>query len=93
MNNDKKRKASGRVPVAALLSRQRSIVLLDPKGELTAVMRGKAKANGGIAVIDPFVVLPPKQAETCSKQFRLIVTSALNEFQRKDGKHPWNRTE
>jgi hypothetical protein len=43
MNNNDKRKASDRVPVAVLLSSQRSIVLLDPKGELAAVTANKAK--------------------------------------------------
>jgi hypothetical protein len=84
--NKKKRNALGRLPLDPLLSRQQSIVVIDPKSELAAVMRGTAKTNGGVRVIDPFAVLPPEQAERSGKWFRLAVGSANSDFQRKEAK-------
>jgi len=90
MNDKKKRKASGQVPLPALLSPQRSIVLLDPKGELSAVMADKAKKNGGGAVaVNPFVALPSlEKSDLCGKWFRLCIGAAMKDLikvQRKEG--------
>jgi len=86
--NKKKRKASGRVPLDALLSAKDSMVLLDPKGELFAVMANKAKKNGGGTVtVNPFVVLPSLD-DLCSKWFRLCIGAAMKDLikvQRKEG--------
>jgi hypothetical protein len=87
MNNNKKRKTSGRVPVTALLSPQRSIVLIDPKTEWAAVTRAKAK-NSGAPVLHPFIVLPPDQPEACAKWFRLCIGAAFSDLinaQKKEG--------
>jgi len=88
--NNKKRKASGRVPLDALLSAKDSMVLLDPKGELFAVMADKTKKNGGGTVtVNPFIVLPSlEKSDLCSKWFRLCIGAAMKDLkkvQRKEG--------
>jgi len=76
MDKNKNRKASG---LGALLSRQHSIMLIDAKGELTALIRGKAEENGdsGVLTINPFVLLPPEETEKCGKWFRLCVKTTI----------------
>jgi hypothetical protein len=85
---NKKRKASGRVPHPALLSPQRSIVLLDPKSELVAVTANKAKKNGGgVVTLNPFLVLPSLE-KLRGKWFRLGIEAAIKDHikvQRKEG--------
>lgn len=81
MNDNKKRKASGRVPVAALLAPKRSIVLLDPKGESFAMMANRAQKNRrGVLTLNPFVVLPPDQLAASKKWFRLSLSTAINDL-------------
>ncbi len=93
MNNNKKRKASGREPLDALLSPERSIVLLDPKGELAAVIARKTKKNRrGILTINPFVVLPPQGPGFMpQKWFRLSVTAAISDLMKKQRKEGHER--
>lgn len=85
------RKGSGQVPLPALLSPQRSIMLLDPKGELCAVTANKAKKiGGGVVAVNPFIVLPSpeKFEQQCGKWFRLCIGAAIQDHinkQRKEG--------
>jgi hypothetical protein len=89
MNQNKKRKASGQVPVAALLAPQHSIVLIDPKSELAALTAHKTKrSRRGVLTVNPFLVLPPDHLEACGKWFRLCVKTAIADLikgQRKEG--------
>lgn len=83
------RKGSGQVPLPALLSQQRSIVLFDPKGELCAVTANKAKKNGGgVMAVNPFIVLPSpeKFEQQCGKWFRLCIGAAMSEHIKKQRK-------
>ncbi len=93
VNKNKTRQRTRRGLFTALLSARGSMIVIDPKSECAAVVRGKAKNNGGVPVFNPFVVLPPKQVEKSATWFRLSLAAALGDLQRKDGKHPWNRTE
>jgi hypothetical protein len=85
MNKEKKRKASGQLLRAALPSPRHSIVLVDPKGELSAVMTNRFKKNRRAPLaIDPFVVLPSMDKfQQAHKWFRLCVATALRAWIRK----------
>ena len=78
MNKEKKRKASGQLLRAGLLSPRHSIVLVDPMGELCAVTANRSrKTRHGALAIDPFVVLPSDTFEQARKWFRLCMATAL----------------
>jgi hypothetical protein len=87
--NNKKTKASGRVPVDALHSANGSMIVLDCKGELAAVMSGNAKRKqGSVAVVNPFLVLSPDHIEICRKAFRHCMAEALNDLMKAERKGP-----